>query len=185
MKRTFIAFNINPSETVKETYEILRQRLRTERINWIDPGKLHITVKFLGDTEEDSLPAITDTLSQIIAPYKPFRINLHGLGVFRNIHDPHVIWMGCRIEDPMISLKAEIEESLGNFGFEPEKRGFSPHLTLGRIKMMRQTNQLSELIAIYKDQQFQELLIDELIFYESKLTSAGSVYTPIEVFRLK
>lgn len=184
MKRTFIAFDIKPSEKVKEVYEIVRHKLRNERINWIDPDNLHITLKFLGNTEEELIPELIKNTASVITTYNPFTLNLQGLGVFRNIHDPHVIWMGCRIEDSMAELKTELERALKNLGFESESRAFSPHLTLGRIKLIRQTNQLKELLTQYKDLEFQKIIIRELIYYESRLTASGSVYTPLHRFTI-
>jgi len=184
MKRTFIAFDIIPSETVKEVFETVRHRLRNERITWIDPGNLHITVKFLGDTDDALIPEIISCANRITVAYEPFRLNLKGLGVFRNIHDPNVLWMGCRIEDSLAKLKNELELSLNSLGFETETRVFSPHLTLGRIKLLRQTNQLGELLTAYKDREFQEMMIHELVYYESRLTPLGSVYTQLQRFTI-
>jgi len=184
MKRTFIAFDIEPSETVREVYETVRKKLRNERINWIDPGNLHITLKFLGDTSEESIPSIIKAISKVIENYTPLRVILKGLGVFRNIHDPHVFWMGCKIEDDLLNLKQELEVSLNSFGYETEKRAFSPHLTLGRIKLLRQTNHLSEILASYRESVFQEFYLKEIVYYQSRLTSSGSVYTSLGKFTI-
>ncbi|HEX2393722.1 MAG TPA: RNA 2',3'-cyclic phosphodiesterase, partial [Bacteroidales bacterium] len=184
MKRTFIAFDITPSEAVKEVFETVRHKLRNERISWTDPDRLHITLKFLGDTTEEKIPSIVSAVNATVRPYDPFRVILTGLGVFRNIHDPHVIWMGCRIENSLVTFKQELEAAIGALGFEVEKRTFSPHLTLGRIKLIRQTNHLSEILTAYKEKVFQEFMVTDLIYYESRLTPSGSVYTPIDKFTI-
>jgi 2'-5' RNA ligase len=184
MKRTFIAFDIKPSETVIGFYDTLRSRLRDSRISWIDQDKLHITVKFLGDTEEVLIPQIISAVSVIIEKHEPFRLSLLGLGIFRNFHDPHVIWIGCRIEERLAGLKSELEVSLKAFGFMTETRKFAPHLTLGRIKLLRQTNQLKDLLYEFKGRFFQEVMINELIYYESRLTPSGSIYTPLHRFTI-
>jgi 2'-5' RNA ligase len=184
MKRTFIAFDIKPSETVIGVYDTVRSRLRNGRISWIDQDKLHVTVKFIGDTEEILIPEIISAVSAVIKKYEPFKLSLQGLGVFRNIHDPHVMWMGCRIEDRLAGLKSELEVSLKALGFGAETKMFAPHLTLGRIKLLRETNQLKELLYEFNDKLFQEVMINELIYYESRLTSSGSVYTPLHRFTI-
>ncbi|MFO7370663.1 MAG: hypothetical protein R6X09_10380, partial [Bacteroidales bacterium] len=68
--------------------------------------------------------------------------------------------------------------------FEPENRHFAPHLTLGRVKALRQLNQLGQLITLYKDAVIQKQQTDRIVFYESRLTPQGAVYTPIQTFQL-
>lgn len=184
MKRTFIAFNVPHSEPVKEAFETIRHKLRNERIRWTDEERLHITLKFLGDTDEEKIPSIVSAINKTIRAYDPFKVVLAGIGVFRNIYDTHAIWMGCKIEDRLASLKQELEASIATLGFETEKRAFSPHLTLGRVKKLRETKILPEILATYKERIFQEFIVNDLIFYESRLTPSGSLYTPIEKFTI-
>jgi 2'-5' RNA ligase len=90
--------------------------------------------------------------------------------------------MGCSIDNSLIKLREKIEEGMAELGFASEKRGYSPHLTIGRIKYLRQTDHLSKIIADYKSKVFQEIKVTELIYYESKLRPSGSVYIPIQKF---
>lgn len=184
MKRTFIAFDIEPSDTLKEVFETIRKNLHSERIRWADTDQLHITLKFLGDTEESLIPSINNALSGLVKKYDPFNVRLKGIGVFRNIHNPQVLWMGCHVEDQTVRLKQELESLMKQLGYEEEKRAFSPHLTLGRIKFLRDNRHLSGILSTYRDNVFQEITVTELKYYESKLTSSGSIYTPIKTFRV-
>jgi 2'-5' RNA ligase len=84
----------------------------------------------------------------------------------------------------MGSLKYHLDGSLQKFGYEPENRAFAPHLTLGRIKGMRQVNQLSQLITQYKDTEFQTLTIDKFVLFESRLLPDGPDYVVIHSFGL-
>ncbi len=182
MKRTFIALDIIPDILLKEAIETIRQKLRGERISWTQTDSLHLTLKFLGDTPEEQIPLITKALAQTIMPFSPFKINLEGIGVFKNIHDPRVLWVGCRVDNQLPNLRDKIDSTLASLGFQNETRDFSPHITLGRIKMIRQIYSLSEILTTYKNKVFQESLINEVIFYESRLQPAGAVYTVIEKF---
>lgn len=184
MKRTFIAFDVPPSEAVKEAFETIRHKLRNDSISWTDKSRLHITIKFLGNTDEDKIQSIVSNITKTIRPYDKFKVTLEDIGVFRNIHDPKVIWMGCRIENSLTSFKQELEASMGTLGFVTESRAFKPHLTLGRVKLLRQTKTLLEIIATYKSRIFNEFIVGELILYESRLTPSGPVYTPIEKFTI-
>jgi 2'-5' RNA ligase len=183
MIRTFIAFDIIPSEALTEVIQTIMHKLRNERITWVQPGTLHVTLKFLGDTGEQQIPLIKQSLAKSVLSCNPFRIMLEGIGVFKNIHDPRVLWMGCRTEKSLADLRDKIDLALNMLGYEKEARAFSPHITLGRIKLMRQTNHLSEIIAAFKEKVFQESQINEIIFYESRLSANGAVYTPIEKFK--
>jgi 2'-5' RNA ligase len=184
MKRTFIAFDITPSNETKAAYELIRFKLRLEKINWIPDSNFHITLKFLGDTEKELIPDIIRKIDTIVTNHRPVNLGLHGIGVFKNLHDPRVLWMGCNFERNLVILAKEMDEGMKAFGYAPENRDFAPHLTLGRIKQIRQINQLSEIIAMYKETEFQRQKIEDIIFYESLLSSSGSTYIPIEKFRL-
>ncbi|HLO60738.1 MAG TPA: RNA 2',3'-cyclic phosphodiesterase [Bacteroidales bacterium] len=184
MKRTFIAFDITPENETRAAYEIIRQKLRSENISWITDRNFHMTLKFLGDTPEDHIPGICKTIRNSLAEFSTFPVILAGVGLFKNIHDPKVLWMGCRADTTLENLKARLEKEMTVFGYELEQRRFSPHLTLGRIKQVRQVNQLTEVISMFRDKVFQVQEVKEIIYYESTLKPSGAVYTPIEVFRL-
>ncbi len=182
MKRVFIAVDIVASDKIKEVYELARYRMRLEKINWVAISNLHITLYFLGETDEELMPAIAQSIESAIIRHTEFKLILRSFGVFKSIHDPHVIWIGCDPCAPLQKMKKELDNNLSRLGFKPEYREFSPHLTLGRIKEIRQVNQLAQLVATYKDVLFQEELIKSIVLYESKLTSAGSEYTPLRNF---
>jgi 2'-5' RNA ligase len=185
MKRTFIAIDIIPSAKLKEDYELVRHRLRLERISWVPDKNLHITLNFLGDTAEELLADIAQSIENIVKGYTSFNLSLRSFGVFKNLHDPRVIWIGCDPCSEIEQIKKELDNRLTSLGFEPEGREFSPHLTLGRVKNIHQQNQLAQLITMHKDTFFQSQKVDKIIFYESKLMTAGPIYLPIGEFFLK
>lgn len=184
MKRIFVAVDIKPGNRLKEAIELVRKRLRTERIRWVDPDQMHLTISFLGDTPEEVIPQVVNGLQKQLAGHIAFNLNVETLGVFKSVHDPHVLWIGCRESAPLQQIKKEIDKSLAEYGVEPESRVFSPHLTLGRIKQLRQQNQLIQLISLYKDVVFQQQLIENIVLYESRLTPEGPGYIPLHRFPL-
>ena len=185
MKRLFIAIDIHPGDRLKEAMELVRNRLRTERINWVNPKQLHLTISFLGDTPGEIVPLITSGLKKALNGCTSFELTLASMGVFKNIHDPRVIWIGCRENESFRHIKKEIDLALAEIGIEQEVREFSPHLTLGRIKGMRQQNQLAQLITLNKDVIFQDQRIENIVLYESRLSSEGPEYLPLQWFPLK
>lgn len=185
MKRTFIATKINAGEKLLNTYTKLRNELENEKIKWVDNDNFHVTLFFLGNTSEDQINEIRVQLSNIVDNYSSFLIRLHGLGVFKDFHKPRVLWAGIYEYDTMKEIKENIDKEMLKLGFNPDAREFKPHLTLARIKWIKDKQKLRKLVLDHKDQFFQEVHINEVIYYESILKPEGSEYKPIEKFILK
>jgi RNA 2',3'-cyclic 3'-phosphodiesterase len=182
MKRLFLAIDINPGAALLDAYDHIRHTLRMEKINWVRKDQMHLTLAFLGDTEEDIIPGLVAGIDRVMNAHHPFKITLAGLGVFRNIHDPSVLWTGCEAEKELQLMKTDTDKVLTTLAFEVEDRPFSPHLTLGRIKSMRHLNHLGQLIGVYKDTVFQSETVRKIILYESRLTPDGPEYTAVHKF---
>jgi 2'-5' RNA ligase len=185
MKRTFIAFDIHPSSETVIVYDLIRQRLQYETINWTPADRFHITIKFLGDTAEKDLAAIYANLMKALDGFRAFVITLKGLGLFKSVHDPKVLWMGCSYDSGLEQIHKVIDHELIAFGFESETRPFRPHLTLGRLRQIRKIEQLNELITSNKEREFQKLLVNEIVLYESRLSPAGARYVVLNKFNLQ
>lgn len=179
MKRTFIAIKIHPGEKMRLILDYFKQTLSAERIKWVNPGVMHITIAFLGDTDEKIIPAISEKIKRISKDYPPFELIFRSSGIFKNIRDPRVIWIGTEINPVLQDIKLRLDDELSEYGFEKETREFRPHLTLGRIKWIKNITALEQAIQQYKDQEVQKELINEIIFYESVLKPEGPVYLPI------
>ena len=134
--RTFIAVPL-PAETLdglRDLQRTLGRRVPDGVVRWVRPEGIHLTLRFLGDTPTDRLPAVQAALSAVARNASAFTISVGGVGCFPNARRPRVIWVGVNEPDGRLeSLQSGIEEALGRVGFLPEGRDFSPHLTLGRI----------------------------------------------------
>jgi len=179
MKRTFIAIKIPSDEKMRTVLDHFKQTLSEEKIKWVDTEIMHITLVFLGDTDEKILPSIFEKIKRISLDYSPFELVFRSAGIFKNIRDPRVIWIGTDTNRVLQDIKLRMDDELSGYGFEKENREFRPHLTLGRIKWIRNIPALEEVIQLYKDQELQRALINEIIFYESILKPEGPVYIPI------
>jgi 2'-5' RNA ligase len=184
MKRLFLAVDITPGTALTDAYDNMRHSLRMEKINWVRKDHMHLTLAFLGDTEENKIPGLVSGIEAAVNVHHSFTLTLAGLGVFRNIHDPRVIWIGCDAEKEFQDIKMETDKILRAMEFEVEDRPFSPHLTLGRIKFMRHPNHLGQLIGVYKDTVFQSETIRSIVLYESRLSPAGPEYIALHKFSL-
>ncbi len=185
MKRTFIAIDIPASKEIEECLNILSTRLAGEKIKWISYNNLHLTLKFLGDTEDKSISGIKSKLSEITKNIAAFPITIRNAGVFKNMRDPRIIWLGIEAGQELTELKNLIETEITLFGFPPEKRKFSPHLSVGRIRFLENKNILHQIIDDYSGQILQHFNVPKIMFYESILTKEGPEYIPLGKYKLQ
>lgn len=183
--RSFIAVKISPAQREKLADLIRSLKKSGTDVKWVKPENLHVTLKFLGEVDEKGLPNIFDSLEKSLTNEQSFQFNLKDLGCFPNLHRPRVIWVG--IEQGINSLKSLaglIDDCMLGFGFEKEKRGFSPHLTIGRVKS---TRLIERLTGMFKSVSFATEIytIDEVIFYQSILRREGPTYIPHKIIKLK
>jgi len=133
--RLFIAVNI-PDE-IKESLFAFQQELKLSlgEVKWINKDQFHLTLKFLGETEENKIENIINGISKAVLKSKPFKLSFSGAGVFPDINKPRVIWAGTGAgKEELLKIAQEIEENLNPLGFQKDKREFSAHLTLGRFR---------------------------------------------------
>mgnify|MGYP006290068139 CR=1 FL=1 len=184
MKRTFIATKIHPGTQLLNAYAKLRNELENEKIKWVDPENFHLTLFFIGDTDEEQIDIIRQELASLTATYSKTHIQLEGLGVFKSIHKPRVLWAGISQYDELKKIKIAIDQRMEQFGFTPDKREFKPHLTLARMKWIEDKQKLNQILNEFKSLHFQESTIEDLILFESILKPTGPEYKPIEKFEL-
>lgn len=183
MKRIFAAIKINPSEKLIELFNNLKSDLREEKIKWVYPEKMHLTLKFFGETPENKIEEIIELLDDAIFEIDPFDIHLEDIGIFGSTYKPRVIWIGFRDYKPLKRLFEAIKARLERAGYEYDRQNFVPHLTLGRIKFIRNKRYFQSIIEKYKNIEIQSEQIDKLILFESILKPQGPEYIVIEEFR--
>ncbi len=184
MRRIFIAIRIEPGETFSRMYSSLRSLLGNEKINWVNPEGIHLTLVFLGDTEEERIKVAGIVLKQKCTGFGEFSFTLEGTGVFGNFNNPRVIWTGIRNTEKLVELNKLIVEGLKDTGFKIEERQFRPHITLGRIKSIQNSAALQSTIERYKNTLIQEVQVKEVILFESILKPTGPVYRPVGKFQI-
>lgn len=141
--RTIRAFIAIPLSTeVKALLDAVCQawseQIPERSVRWVKPHLMHITLRFLGDTEATSLPIVAATLDRIAARNDAFSLRLDRPGCFPNNKRPRVIWVGLQGQlETARALKQEIDEALVPLGWEQEDQSFRPHLTVGRVKDSR------------------------------------------------
>jgi 2'-5' RNA ligase len=184
-KRTFIAYRVNAGKEILDCLGQLRRSLKEEKIRWVDPASMHITLTFIGDTAEQQAIEIGKIMERYVPRYSPPEIIIQGMGIFRSISKPRVIWLGINPIPELEDLKTEIDRELGQIGLSVEKRPFRPHLTLGRVRWLNDKLRLADLVNEYHGKLFQNDEIDELVLLESVLRPEGPLYLPLKRVRFK
>ena len=179
MKRIFIALKIESGEILLQALSLMKSALKNEYINWTKPENIHITLAFLGDTEEKQIVAISNMLHEKCKGFGKFKLALKGTGVFRNYNDPRILWIGIELSDNLQELFYVIINGLKSVDIVNEDRPFNPHLTLGRIKKISDKQVLESVVEQYQYTHFQTVNVSEVILYESILLPPGPVYRPI------
>lgn len=176
MKRTFVAIKIPISKNTKKLLNEFKLILKDERIRWVENNNIHLTIFFLGNTEERKINDIGDHLNKALKGVKSFDILCKGLGVFRSVFNPKALWIGVEKSNSLKNIYLAVEEVMSSFGFVSEPREFKPHITIGRTKLIKDKDRLRKLLINYKEVEIQKLRISEVCFYESKLTPQGAIY---------
>jgi RNA 2',3'-cyclic 3'-phosphodiesterase len=184
MKRIFIAVKVDAGETLLKMVSAFKSRLSSENIKWVRTDNIHITLAFLGNTEDEQIENISKMLKTICDGFGEFELTIRGSGVFKSLNDPRVIWTGIEPSEKFKQLNGLINNGLKEKGIKMEERPFRPHLTLGRIKYMKSGNALRDLIETFREAEIQKVPVNEVILYESVLLASGPLYNPIGIFKI-
>jgi len=185
MKRIFIALKVEAGATLLEMFSALKSGLKNDIIKWTSIDNIHITLAFLGDTQESLINDISIMLAEKCGSYGKFNLTLKGCGLFRNFSDPRIIWTGIEPSDRLIQLNKSIMDGLKVLNIKMEDRPYNPHLTLGRIKHLNDTDLMKSFIEQFKNTEIQKVPVSEVVLYESILTQSGPVYKPLAKFSLE
>jgi len=180
--RTFVAVKVKPAPALLHTMKDLQMALSGEQVKWVEPNKLHLTLKFLGDTLPSQVDETGEELNQVSKMFSPFSFQLEGLGFFKNKGMPRVLFANIQEGEVLQQLAAEIDNRLINLGFQPEPRPFKPHLTLARIKFLKNKKAFYQAVEMYRDTFMQKTKINKIIFYRSVLKPEGAEYRELGSF---
>ncbi len=186
-QRLFIAINA-PSAllaALTTTQRRLQRKLAAFPLRWTRPDGIHLTLKFLGDTDPARIPEITDALSRVAAQHAPFELPVGGLGMFPNARRPNVLWVGLTDADHRLQhLAADVDKALARLGWQREKRSFNGHLTLARVKKQagsRERRKLGEAVTALRGyEKLGALPVQTIHIMRSQLRPDGAIYTEVE-----
>ncbi len=149
-------------------------------LRWVKDEGVHLTLKFLGNVPEGRVNEVVRGMEEAAEGIPPFHLHIQTLGAFPNLDAPRVIWVGIHGEvEPLLRLQARLEDALATRGFPGERRAFSPHLTLARVRGRLSPAARQRLAAAMESATVvggQELPVHRVSLMESTLTPKGAVY---------
>lgn len=183
-KRLFAAFRIEPDDYFKRNFHTLQSKLFSDIINWVEPENIHVTLKFFGETPEEKIPAIRSALTAACQGFGPVDAIVARLGVFGSYHQPRVIWIGLEPGSAFKNLQQRIAKQIEPLGFLPDRQNFVPHLSLGRVKKIKDLHYFQQTLEEGRDAIKLKQRLTELYLYESVLQQTGAVYKVLSHFGL-
>jgi 2'-5' RNA ligase len=178
--RAFFAIALSPelAGQLKSVQSELRSKLPDNAVRWVKPEQLHLTLKFLGNISRRNLDDLVAAANCACDGMKPFRLSLEMVGCFPNTKVPRVIWIGIGGElESLKTLQNRIETETGRFGECDERRGFQPHLTIGRVKMLgRAAREVGESVECATVPALGEWMVRQVELMQSELSPKGARY---------
>jgi RNA 2',3'-cyclic 3'-phosphodiesterase len=187
MKRIFIAVDVSADARREAALYIenLRRAFPRLRVGWEREEKLHLTLKFLGDVDDAQLECVTEAVAKAAKKCAKFKLQIVNTGVFPNSRRARVLWLGVRDEDQgLAQLQRILENECKSCGFVREKRRFSAHLTVARL---REPENCGALAVAHSERNFvsDEFEVSEIVIYQSRLLPGGSRYTVVSKHELR
>lgn len=181
-KRLFLA--LNATDPLADTFlpTLKKLKINADRrdmiVKWVPVDNYHVTVTFLGDTPEEDIHKVAETLAEVCTQFAPFELKIEDVGAFSNEHDARVLWLGVQNKRYLGEFKEALDQELiaKNLLAQVEERSYSPHLTVGRLRNPRS---VKDMISPFKRKSFGKIQVDEIVLYESTLQGAFPVYKPL------
>ncbi len=189
--RTFIAIELD--ETVRDGLARVQAKFKRQApdggVKWVNPEAIHLTLKFLGDTPVTKISKVSDGLAAACEGIKPFDLSFEGRGCFPNMRRPRVIWVAVRdvSGSSLARLQAAVEQKVSPLGFPTEERGFSPHLTLGRVARGANAQVEAAIGQMVEKSVVEQIAVQRVTavhFIKSDLRPTGPIYNQLATVEL-
>jgi 2'-5' RNA ligase len=177
--RTFIAVDLGTA--IRDRCVALQETLACTgtAVKWVEPENLHVTILFLGEVDERTVPDVCRAVAVCCGRHEGFTLGVEKLGCFGNPRRPRTVWVGVgEGHDALIALHDALEAALMELGcYRREDRPYTPHITLGRVQGERTTNSLAAELVKRADWKAGETPVREVLVMSSELTPKGPIYT--------
>jgi len=187
--RVFIAIDID--EKIRASLGDLQQELQSKTdvkrsdVKWVRPEAMHLTLKFLGEIKNEQAVGVCNIVKEVAGRHKSFELDVESVGCFGG-RSARVLWVGCgEVSHELRSLQEDIEQQLALAGWPEEKRQFTGHLTLCRVRNPKAGVKLAQISELYRDFKLGITPADSVSVYQSQLRPTGPVYTVLGNYKLQ
>jgi len=167
-------------ETIERAIQPVRRTLGAGLVRWVPAHNVHLTLKFLGDVATPNLEMIQRTMAAEAAGFEAFDGTVEGFGAFPNLHRPSVLWIGFKAPPTLGVLQRELDLATERLGYRGDERGFSPHLTIGRVRTTARAADMQKVrdqLAQLQIASLGSVHIGAVHLFKSDLQATGAVYT--------
>ncbi|MBB4286486.1 RNA 2',3'-cyclic phosphodiesterase [Roseospira goensis] len=171
---------IEPPDDLRQTLAALAIGLPGAR--WVEADNLHLTLRFLGETDPAQAEDLDAELATLRGPPAP--VHLQGIGTFGQGRKVTAVWVAAAKDPALLTLQQRVEGAAVRAGFPPEGRKFTPHVTLARLRNPDPTR-LAGFIGAHNDRAFPPFTAEAVVLFESHLTRDGAQYTPLARYPLR
>jgi 2'-5' RNA ligase len=187
--RVFIAIDID--DKIRAALGDLQRQLRSNvdikkgDVKWVNPQNMHLTLKFLGEIKDEKVVEVCDIVEKVAGGYKDFELDIQTVGHFGG-RSARVLWVGTgEGHDNLSGLQKDLEQQLALAGWPKEKRQFSGHLTLCRVRNPKAGVKLAAASENYRDFKLGIISADSVSVYQSQLTPTGPIYTLLGNYKMR
>jgi 2'-5' RNA ligase len=187
--RAFIAIDLDAEvrHELQRVQATLRQAVPREAVRWVLPEQMHLTLRFLGNILAETIEVLIHALGNVASHHAPLRLRAQGVGGFPNLRRPRVIWAGLTGDlNALEALQNDIVQASRDYGKPEANRGFSPHLTIGRVReeAWRQAGEVGAAVAPLGNPDFGEWQVSHVRLMRSELSPKGARHSVLAEFPL-
>ena len=177
--RAFLSIDIEDQSLLSQIQNIQQKLdLSAAKMKIVKSENIHFTLLFFGDTPLTRLDQIRASLERI--KITPFEIEIAGVGAFPNRRRPRIIWIGVTYNaSKILSLKDEIDSSLIELDYQPEKRKYTPHATIARVRHVKDSKRIADNLENLSDEVIGRMNVNTVTLMKSTLTPSGPIYEPL------
>ena len=186
--RVFIAIDID--ENNRAALGNLQQQLQSKvdikkgDAKWVKPENIHLTLKFLGEIRDEQVVDVCNIVKEVAGRHNSFELAIESVGHFGG-RSARILWVGAgKGRENLLQLQKDLEQQLASAGWPPEKRAYSGHLTLCRVRNPKAGFKLAQIAGEYRDFKLGIMPADSVSVYQSQLTPTGPVYTVLSENKL-
>ncbi|MBR5602661.1 MAG: RNA 2',3'-cyclic phosphodiesterase [Bacteroidales bacterium] len=187
MKRLFLAIPIKTRDNdfVPLLDGLKRQLAHEQKINWVRPDHIHLTLKFIGNTPDDDIPKIIEEVGEMLKRHKNFTMDFNRTGIFGSRYAPRVLWLGMQnTPQELLDLEEDTLTSFDKLGYMRDRQNFVPHITLGRIRELCEKQYFQKIVSGIEQKTYIKQEVNEIILYQSFLRPEGAMYKVIKKFKI-